>query len=147
MRQLLQQHRWAALATLDKEKHPEASMVAYAIDEEKGNVYLHLSTLAGHTRNLAQHPQASLVISQADDGAGDPQQLPRATLTGHVSVLGRESADYESARQLYLYRLPDAEPLFSFGDFRLFCFHIEKIRFVGGFAQAHTYRPEELQQA
>jgi len=121
-------------------------MVAYTLNEAKGEVYLHLSSLAGHTRNLALHPHASLVISQNDEGAGDPQQLPRATLAGYVTVFEREMTGYEEAKQRYLERLPDAAPLFEFGDFRLLRFHIEKIRFVGGFAQAHNYRPEELKQ-
>lgn len=122
-------------------------MVAYALNEEAAELYLHLSSLAGHTRNLERHPHASLVISQADDGTGDPQQLSRATLTGTVTLFDRESDGYDSARRRYLERLPDAEPLFSFGDFRLLRFRIEKIRFVGGFAQAHNYRPQDLKQA
>jgi putative heme iron utilization protein len=145
LRQLLQQQRWAALATLDGEQRPEASMVAYVLDEERGAVYLHLSTLAGHTRNLARNPQASLVISECDKGHGDPQQLARASLFGQITVITREEEGYETAKQRYLQRLADAAPLFDFGDFRLFRFHIERIRFVGGFAQAHSYRPEALQ--
>lgn len=146
LRQLVHQQRWAALATLGAESRPEASMVAYVLDEAEGEIYLHLSTLAGHTRNLAEQPRASLVISQNDDGTGDPQQLPRATLAGYVTVLEREMKGYKNAKQQYLERLPEAAPLFDFGDFRLFCFHIEKIRFVGGFARAHSYGPEELRQ-
>lgn len=147
LQQLLRQQRWAALATLNADALPEASMVAYALNETAGEIYLHLSTLAGHTRNLVQQPRASLVISENDEGMGDPQQLARATLSGHVSVFEQDADGYENARQHYLAHLPSSHPLFDFGDFRLFKFCIEKIRFVGGFAQAHSYRPEELKPA
>lgn len=144
LRELVMQHRWAALASQGKNGQPEGSMVAYTFNETLSEVYLHLSELAAHTRNLQQHPQASLIISECDNGESDPQQLARAIITGKVSRMEPADSSYDKARRQYLSRLPDAEPLFSFGDFRLFCFRPEKIRFVGGFAQAYTVRPEEL---
>lgn len=144
LRELVLQHRWAALATLDKEGQPDGSMVAYVFNDDMSEVYLHLSELAAHTRNLQQHPQASLIISECDNGESDPQQLSRAIVTGKVSRMEPTENAYDTARRLYLSRLPDAEPLFSFGDFRLYCFRPGKIRFVGGFAQAYTIRPDEL---
>ena len=144
VRHLLGAQRWAALASLGADGRPEASMVAYAMNDSLSEAYLHLSMLAGHTRNLLHEPRASLVVSACDDGVMDPQQLARVSLSGQVSVIEPGSEGYEKARQSYLARLPDAEPLFDFADFRLFLFHIAKLRFVGGFAQAHNYRPGEL---
>lgn len=142
---LLQEHRWAALATLGGEDKAEASMVAYALDGHHPALYLHLSQLAAHSRNLQNHPEASLVISEADTGEGDPQQLARATLYGRVEQLQRDEAGYALGRQCYLQRLPTATPLFDFSDFRLFRFTIHKARFVGGFAQAYSYDSKALQ--
>jgi putative heme iron utilization protein len=144
LRQLLRTHRWAALATLGDEAQPEASMVAYALNEERGEIYMHLSGLASHSNNLRRHPRASLVVAECDGGDNDPQQLARASLFGIVELVEKGSARYEEARQRYLARLPDAEPLFEFADFQLFSFAIERIRFVGGFAQAHSYQAAEL---
>jgi putative heme iron utilization protein len=141
---MLRQHRWAALATVDGEGLPAASMVAYAVDLERGVLYLHLSGLAAHTRELLQHPRAALVIGECDHGEGDPQQLARLSLRGEVCVVTRDEANYESVKGCYLQRLPDAEQLFTFGDFQLFRFTITGARFVGGFGQAHSYRGEEL---
>lgn len=119
-------------------------MVAYVMSDDLSEAYLHLSTLAGHTRNLAKHPQASLVISECDQQRQDPQQLARATLSGTVFVMEPSNQAYAHARQHYLERLPDAEPLFDFADFRLFRLRINKIRYVGGFARAFSYSPVEL---
>ena len=60
----LRGHRWAALATTGADGRAEASMVAYALDEQHGDLYLHLSQLAAHSRNLLERPDASLVVSE-----------------------------------------------------------------------------------
>lgn len=143
---LLNYQRWAALATNDKEGKPEASMVAYALDEQRAALYLHLSQLASHSRNLQHQPDASLVISEPDSGVGDPQQLARVTLSGRVTPLQRDEPTYEEARRCYLQRLPTAVQLFDFADFCLFRFTIARARFVGGFAQAHSYDPSDLEK-
>lgn len=147
LRSLLQEKRWAALATWGRDDQPEGSMVAYALNEQMTEVYLHLSELAAHTRNLQKRPDATLVISECDDGRGDPQQLARASVTGTVIRMKPEDSGYEEACRRYLSRLPDAEPLFSFGDFHLFRFVPGIIRFVGGFGQAISLRATELSGA
>ena len=117
LQSLLQTHRWAAMATLGKDGLPDGSMVAYAYNKVQSELYLHLSELAAHTRNLQQTPQASLIVSECDHGNSDPQQLARAIISGKVSRIAPEESGYDQARSQYLATLPDAELLFSFGDF------------------------------
>ena len=144
---LLRTQRWAALATLGLKNKPEASMVAYAVDENLDAVYLHLSQLAAHSRNLQQNPDASLVISETDTGEEDPQQLARVSLYGRVTPIPTDEPVYAKAKDCYLGRLPTAEPLFDFGDFHLLRFEIYTARFVGGFAQAYSYDAADLAKA
>ncbi len=143
---MLQQHRWAALATVDAGGLPAASMVAYAVDLPRGCLYLHLSGLAAHTKEILRQAAVALVLSECDTGRGDPQQLARLSLRARGAPIARDAADYESAKQCYLQQLPDAEQLFGFGDFMLFRLVIESARFVGGFGQAHSYSGEEIRQ-
>ncbi len=143
---MLRHHRWAALATVDSQGLPAASMVAYALDGERGELYLHLSGLAAHTRELLQQPSAALVISECEEADSDPQQLARLSLRGSGVPIERDEVGYEAARACYLQRLPEAEQLFGFADFRLFRFVIESARFVGGFGRAHSYRGEEIRR-
>lgn len=140
--ELLQRQRWAALATLDSEGLPEGSMVAYAIFDNR--LILHLSELASHSRNLQRQPLAALTISENDDGIGDPQQLARLSLRGRTTRLERSARDYNDICESYIARLPDAAPLFDFGDFNLYTFTPERGRFVGGFGQAHTLTATRL---
>lgn len=143
---LIEAQRWAALASLGRDGRPHASMVAYAPEPDLSAFYLHLSRLAVHTGNLLATPEASLAISEPDAGAGDPQTLARVTVSGRVEEIVRSGEDHRRGRHLYLRRLPDAEPLFSFADFVLFRFRPEQIRYVGGFGQAVTLSAERLRR-
>src|SRR5512139_168012 len=143
LKQLVNGQRWAALATVDGSGQPIASMVGYVVSEDFDSVLLHLSRLATHTHNLLANPHASLVISDCDNGSGDPQLLMRASLQGRVEIIDRNDSLHETYRTRYLDKLPDSARLFDFCDFILFQLRIAEIRFVAGFGQAFTYRPEE----
>jgi putative heme iron utilization protein len=144
LHQLLRQQRWAALATLDRHSLPEGAMVAFVMAENLQQGYLHLSSLASHTRNLLVRPEAALVISEADPGQGDPQQLARLSLQFCVRQLEPKTPEYHAARTRYLSAFPDAEMRFAFSDFQLFAFDWHSARLVGGFAQAYSFRPSDL---
>ncbi len=143
---LLQQQRWAALATIDPQGNPCASMVAYVVEGEAEALLLHISSLAAHTGQLLHSGRGSMVISEPDSGRGDPQQLARLSLQCHVEAVGRDAPDYTDLRKSYLQRLPDAAPRFDFSDFCLLRLHPEACRFVGGFGQARDLSPQALQE-
>ena len=137
--------RWAAMATVD-ESDPYVSWVASAPEEDFSCFYLHLSRLAKHTRNLLDNGKISLAISEPDSGEGDPQQLARLILQGHIEVVADDSDGYDAAKMHYLKRFPDAAMLFDFADFSLFRFVVETGRYVEGFASSHKVSPARLQR-
>ncbi len=143
---LIRGERWAALATLG-EGAPFASLAAYAPEPDLAGFILHLSRLAPHTQNLLSDPRASLAICEPDTGGGDPHTLARLSVHGVVEVVTPETAEYASARDLYLQRLPETERLFSFGDFVLFRLVPKEARYVGGFARAFSLSAAELRAA
>lgn len=145
--QVLLETRWMALASCDEHGRPFCSWVAVAYENETVSCLMHLSTLALHTRNLMQHPLASLAVSAVNQEAGDPQQLPRLSLNGQMVRVLPSADDYQEARDRYLNHFPDAEPRFSFGDFHLFRLQIESAQFVAGFAQARKLKPSAIRAA
>ncbi|OOZ38605.1 hypothetical protein BOW53_14940 [Solemya pervernicosa gill symbiont] len=147
MGRLIRSQRWAALATLQKDGTPLASMVAYAFDDNFSQLYLHLSQLAAHTGNLLERPTISLVISEPDDGRKDPQTLARLTLNGEVTAVKPDSQTYTLGKARYLGQLPESEQLFEFGDFALYAFQSVDVRYVGGFARAWSFNQSDLEQA
>ena len=143
---LLRDTRWAALATVGAHG-PLATQVAWDPDPDLVGGLLHLSRLAAHTRHLLADPGASLSLSEVDDGREDPQTLARVTLEGEATPLDRDAAEWTAARDRYLARYPAASQWFKFSDFTLFHFTIARARYVGGFANAHTLRADDLRQA
>lgn len=143
---VIRSRRWAALGTLGNEG-PLASMAAYAWEPDSGGFLLLLSNLSLHTRNLLADPRASLAISEADTGVGNPQTLARVSIQGEAAPIERDSPGYAEAKAMYEKRLPASAALFGFGDFVLFRFAPREARFVAGFARAYTLGAQELKEA
>lgn len=131
IRAMLGSSRISFLATSGN-NGPESSMAPYAIFGD--SILLHLSGLAAHSRNIKENPFIGLMICTPETSAVSPLALPRLSLKGNASPVGE--AQYEAAKTTYLKAIPDAEPLFSFGDFTLFQFTPEHIHWVGGFGAA-----------
>ena len=136
---LIRSQRWAALATLE-DGEPMASMVAYALAPGDSSLLLLLSQLAPHTRRLIDHPRASLAIAEPDDHEGDPQRLQRVTLSGRAAAIRKADPEFVDAAEQYIERFPDALPRFELGDFVLFRFVPEEVRYVGGLARTARLR-------
>ena len=144
---LLRQQRWAALGTHDpagQQAEPYVSWVAFFAKDDLSGFVMHLSRLAPHTRNILALGRASLALTEPDDGMCNPQQLARASIRGAVEEINPQHSDYESLKQRYIARFPDAEMLFEFADFSLFCLVPDELRYVEGFASTHRFKLDRL---
>jgi putative heme iron utilization protein len=131
--QLLRTHATAALATLHNGE-PAISMVPVALAPD--GLLIHVSELATHTRDMRAHSRVSLLLM---DEAGDlPQARPRVSIAGRSEFIGKDTVDYEAARDRYLARFAQAQMTFGLGDFSLVRIAPLSARFVAGFAQAHA---------
>lgn len=142
---LLHGQRTAALGTV-RDGAPLVSMVLYAPETDFSACYMHVSRLAQHTAGLLQNEQVSLMISQPDTGAQDPQTLARISVQGRVTALAQGSPDWERARALYLNTHPTAAMNFQLGDFILFRMEPQAARYVAGFGRIFNLSPERLRE-
>ena len=142
---LIRSTRIAALGTLHDGK-PNLAMVAYAFAEDFSAFYIHVSKLGKHTADMENNPSVSLLFTEADDGRLDPQTLARLSSHGTAEILPRTDPGYAQVRNLYLQRFPEAEQLFSFGDFNLWGIKPKGGRFVAGFGRAFNLAPESLKK-
>ena len=141
LRTLLHRQPVAALATLHKGE-PAVSMVPFAVWPERQVLLVHVSALSTHTQDMQRHPGVSLLVTGQE--ADTPLALPRVSVTGQARTIERESADHAHARSIYLAKLPDAEPLFDFGDFSLVAISPTSLRFVAGFGRAMALVGERM---
>jgi putative heme iron utilization protein len=133
---LLRSIRSGALATLDPDGTPFASLVTMATDVD-GTPLMLLSRLSAHTRNLLASPRCSLLFSQG--GKGDPLAHPRLTVVGRA-VQTQETR----ARERFLARHPKAKLYADFPDFGFFALDPEAGHLNGGFAKAATLTRDQL---
>jgi len=128
---LLTRTRIAFLST-QGDASPETSMCPYAVF--KGDIVLHLSGLARHSQNIQNHAQVGLMICTPETPDSSPLALPRLSITGIIKAVSEEHQT--ACQQVYLDKIPDAEPLFSFPDFTLYTVQPEALFWVGGFGKA-----------
>jgi len=138
---LLGQSRVCYLATQGK-NGPESSMAPFALF--RGTLLLHLSALAAHHGNISRQPLAGAMICTPETAEMSVLALPRLALQGRVSAVPAEALT--AAKAAYLKAIPDAEPLFSFADFRLFSFAVTQANWVGGFGKARSITQAQWNQ-
>jgi len=141
--ELLRERRVAALGTLHAGA-PYVSMVPYAIVPDGSGLLIHVSRLASHTKDMNADPRVSLLITQELETGGSALALPRASIQGMAQEVAADAPELPALSAAYLERFPDAAQLFGFADFSLFKIQPESVRFVAGFAQAHSCTGETL---
>lgn len=107
---------------------PYASLVTYATDWQGQPLFL-LSDLADHSKNLAVHAAASLLV---ESGGEHPEPLtqPRVTLVGQM-----EKLDDQALKARFLARHPSASLYAGFKDFQLYRLTVAKAHLVAGFGR------------
>jgi putative heme iron utilization protein len=131
------------LATVGEEGDPWCSLVVFGPTAE-GNPVLLVSTLAEHGRNLLQDSRASIAINDPSL-PGDPLDRPRLTLAGRAVQPQGDAA--EAALDAHVAAVPAAGLYARWKDFALWVLEVERVRWVGGFAQAESVSRAEYAAA
>jgi putative heme iron utilization protein len=137
LRRLLETRPVASLATLHR-GDPAVSMVPFVLPPGESRLFIHVSALATHTRDMHEHPRVSLLVMAEPDATLLPQALPRVALQADAVTLAREDPEYARARAAYLGRFPDAAQTFELGDFSIVALQPTSARLIAGFGQADS---------
>jgi heme iron utilization protein len=135
LRRLLDTRPVGALGTLHRGE-PAVSMVPFVLPAAGTRLFIHVSTLAPHTRDMQDHARVSLLVMAEPSADLSPLALPRVALQADALALPRDGADYDAARAIYLERFPDAAPMFELGDFSIVALQPVSARLVAGFGRA-----------
>lgn len=152
LRRLVRERAVAALGTV-KEGEPFVSMVPYILYGAGPDFLIHVSGLSAHTRQMLAHPRVSIMVTAAENAAGDDgaefqaQALPRVTAQCDATRMEPDSDDYAAGKAAYLERFPLAEQMFELPDFSLFTLRPHSVRFIAGFGKAHSLSPESWAHA
>ena len=144
LRIMLNTQRVASLGTLNADGSPFVSMVPFAIEPESACLIIHVSLLAVHTRNLLSNPAVSLMVMQPEVVGAPVHDLPRVSIVGTAARLKPESGGWLLAREVYLNRFPEAQPMTELGDFSFVAIEPVSARQVAGFGTARPVEAEDI---
>lgn len=143
LRDILQTQQLAALGTLHQGE-PFVSMVPYASLPDGSGFVIHVSQLAGHTKDMQLHSGVSLMVVALHSSGVSAQATARVTIQGQARPCPESDDRHAQAKAAYLARFPQSADMFDFADFSLFLIQPSAVRFVGGFAQARSVSPATL---
>lgn len=139
---LMQEARFAALATLTAQGLPTVTRVAFGLGPDGAPISL-VSTLAAHTQALQENAACSLLIGEPAN-KGDPLTHPRLTLNGQAEILPNNDDHHHNMAEHYLRTHPKAKLYIGFRDFHFLKVAIGDAMLNGGFGKAFHLTPADL---
>jgi len=132
---------FVATASAELDGHPFGSMVDLACDEQGRPIFV-ISTLSGHTKDLAKDMRCSVTVQQpAFAGIQDG----RVTVVGNVTKV--KDAEVAQTKEIFMKKHPEAFWA-EFADFSVWRMdEILKVRYVGGFGRAGSVSAERYAEA
>lgn len=131
------------LASITEEGEPFSSYAPFAIGQDC--LYVLLSDIAVHAKNLKAHAKASVLIVEDEDTAGELFARIRVNYTMRVEHIGVDSEGWEEGISTLEARLGErSRNLSELSDFNLFKLVPKRGRYVKGFGKAYSFIGEAL---
>jgi hypothetical protein len=138
--------RTVVLATADGQGLPDASY-APCLEDAEGNVYIFVSALARHTRNLLADARVSVLFIEDEAETANVFARRRLTLECSATPIAREHPDWAGVLDGMTERLGGLMgTLRSLADFQLFRLTPRSATYVRGFGQTFRFEGEGLKQ-
>jgi len=130
---LLRSSNSALLSTISvsKKDYPFGSYVSYISGRDR-SIYLYLSDIAEHTKNLKNNPKSCITITR-EKTSGDKQESERLSLIGNLHQVDDEKIDF--CKERYYTFFKNSEKYAEFHSFNFYQFAINDIRWIGGFGK------------
>ncbi len=137
------------LATLGEDGTPHCGYTPFIADVQRDSgpvsLYIFVSELAVHTRDLLANPRASVMIIEDEQNASQVFARTRVTYDCDVRVLGRDHPEWASHLDAYRQRHGKVVDLLrELPDFHLMCLQPRHGNFVMGFGKAYRLTGERL---
>lgn len=126
------------LSTVSEQCHPQISYAPYVRDQP-GHLYIYVSELAAHTRNLLQKKPVSIMFIRQESESRNLFARERAVFSCTVSEVPRDDEHYPIQLQALQEKFGDViNVLRSLADFHLFILSPQSGQYVIGFGQAYN---------
>ena len=119
------------------EGYPFGSVAPFVLNHQ-GMPTILISTIAEHTKNVAQNAHVSLVVFENE---ADLQANARLTL---LAIAEQTDKQNELMRARYLRYIPQAAQYFDMHDFSFYTLHITQARYIAGFGKMGWVEGEHM---
>ena len=119
------------------EGYPFGSVAPFVLNHQ-GMPTILISTIAEHTKNIAQNAHVSLVVFAGEE---DLQANARLTL---LAIAEQTDKLNPLMRARYLRYIPQAEQYFDMHDFSFYSLHITQARYIAGFSKMGWVEGEHM---
>ncbi|MEW9797290.1 HugZ family pyridoxamine 5'-phosphate oxidase [Alteromonas sp. CYL-A6] len=138
---LLRQSDTGVISTISKnlQGYPFGSVTPF-ISDSQGNIYLYISDIAQHAKNMQADSRMSLTVFRQGEH-GDQNEQARVTLVGDGNIVDGDKHDEVLAR--YIRRYPDAKSYEQAHDFNIWKITVKRIRYIGGFGKIFWLEQQE----
>ena len=130
----------AILSTISKkyDGYPFGSFVTYVSGWNR-TVFLYLSDLADHTKNLKKDHKACITIFKKNE-TGDVQNSSRLTLMGDLEIVPEKVV--ERCKDRFQNIFPESKAYAQMHDFNFYQITINQARWIGGFGKISWLDPK-----
>lgn len=140
----IQEFESAVISTVSPEGIPNGSYAPFVIDEAK-NIYIYVSGLSTHTKNIEANPVVNVLFIEDEAKANQIFARRRLNFDCTARLIERESATWQQIVDQFQERFGEIiEVLRSLGDFRIFQLTPKEGRFVIGFGSAYYISGDRL---
>ncbi|MFN6561311.1 MAG: HugZ family protein [Nostoc sp. ChiSLP01] len=134
------------ISTVSAEIIPNASYAPFVMDDAK-NIYIYVSGLATHTKNLHANPHVSVLFIEDEAKSNQIFARTRLSFDCAVTLIERESDKWNQIVDQFQKRFGQIiEILRGLPDFRIFQLTPHEGRFVVGFGAAYRIKGDNLHQ-
>ena len=139
------QFKTVLMATVSDQQSADASYAPFFLDDQS-RTCVFISSLAKHTQNLINQPQASLLWIEDEQKATNIFARERLTLDCSAIIIARESAEWETLLNQFEQSHGETIALLkTLQDFQLFRFEARKGLYVRGFGEAYPVSGNQLE--
>ncbi|MFH7027761.1 MAG: HugZ family protein [Heteroscytonema crispum UTEX LB 1556] len=136
----------AIISTVNAEGMPNASYAPFVMDESK-NIYIYVSGLSSHTKNIYANPNVSVMFIEDETKSKQIFARSRLIFDCRASLIERESDEWNKIVAQFQTRFGEIiEMLRGLGDFRIFKLTPSEGRFVIGFGAAYRISGDNFDQ-
>ena len=104
-----------------------------------GQVYLFISDIAQHAKNLSHDNKLSLTVFEQQDS--DDPQISRLTLVAEATKFARDDSEHLIAQ--FVEHFPSAEQYKDLSDFHIWELNMVRARFIAGFGKIFWLERDE----